>query len=109
MIDISSITSAPSIIPTTSKLTARDHWDHFLARVGVKRGDHRVQPGLYSLGIPTPDSPVFVTANYSLSFDALRASLAGIDGYILVLTRLASTSGALPERVPSERMKLSAG
>jgi hypothetical protein len=28
---------------------------------------------------------VFVTANYTLSFDALRSALAGIDGYILVL------------------------
>jgi hypothetical protein len=28
---------------------------------------------------------VFVTANYSLSFDALRSALDGIDGYILVL------------------------
>jgi hypothetical protein len=28
---------------------------------------------------------VFVTANYTLSFDALRGSLAGVDGYILVL------------------------
>ena len=37
------------------------------------------------MGDPTPDSPVFVTANYTLSFDALRSALAGIDGYILVL------------------------
>jgi hypothetical protein len=28
---------------------------------------------------------VFVTANYTLSFDALRSSLAGVDGHILVL------------------------
>jgi hypothetical protein len=40
---------------------------------------------LYALGHPTPDSHVFVTANYTLSFDALRSSLAGVDGYILVL------------------------
>jgi hypothetical protein len=40
---------------------------------------------LYALGNPTPDSPVFVTANYTLSFDALRSSLEGIDAYILVL------------------------
>jgi hypothetical protein len=85
MIDISSITSQPKIIPTTGRLTARNRWDHFLARVGVKRGEHRVEPGLYALGNPTPDSPVFVSANYTLSFDALRSSLEGIDGYILVL------------------------
>jgi hypothetical protein len=46
---------------------------------------HRVEPGLYSLGRPTPASPVFVSANYTLSFDALRSALAGHDGYILVL------------------------
>ena len=47
--------------------------------------DHRVESGLYALGSPTRQSPVFVTANYSLSFDALRESLAGRDAYILVL------------------------
>ncbi|MBI5032073.1 MAG: carbon monoxide dehydrogenase [Chloroflexi bacterium] len=46
---------------------------------------HRIEPGLYALGKPTADSPVFVTANYTLSFDALRSALAGIDAYILVL------------------------
>jgi hypothetical protein len=44
-----------------------------------------VEPGLYALGKPTPDSPVFVSANYSLSFDVLRSALEGVDGYILVL------------------------
>jgi len=70
---------------TTSELTWHDQWDHILARWGVNRSGHRVTPGLYALGHPTPDSPVFVTANYTLSFDALRSSLAGVDGYILVL------------------------
>ncbi|MBC7260376.1 MAG: carbon monoxide dehydrogenase [Chloroflexi bacterium] len=73
------------IRPTDSKLTWANRWDHFLARCGVNRSGHRVKPGLYALGHPTPDSPVFVTANYTLSFDALRSALAGIDGYILVL------------------------
>jgi hypothetical protein len=44
-----------------------------------------VEPGLYQLSNPTPDSDVFVSANYSLSFDALRSALAGRDAYILVL------------------------
>jgi hypothetical protein len=47
--------------------------------------DHRVDAGLYALGSPSRQSPVFVTANYSLSFDALRESLAGREAYILVL------------------------
>lgn len=70
---------------TSSSLSFADHWDHFLARIGVKRSSHRVEPGLYALGKPTPDSPVFVTANYTLSFDALRSALTGIDGYIMAL------------------------
>jgi hypothetical protein len=70
---------------TTSVLAWSDWWDHFLARWGVNRSGHRVVPGLYALGHPSPDSPVFAAANYTLSFDALRSSLEGIDGYILVL------------------------
>jgi hypothetical protein len=69
----------------SSIITLADRWDHFLARWGIKRNQHLVEPGLYALGNPTPDSPVFVTANYTLSFDALRSALRGIDGYIMVL------------------------
>ena len=69
----------------TSTLTFANQWDHFLARWAVNRMGHLVEPGLYAIGNPTKDSPVFVTANYTLSFDALRSSLAGVDGYILVL------------------------
>ena len=75
----------PEIMPTTSALTFSNTWDHILARWAINRMGHRVEPGLYSLGNPTPDSPVFVTANYSLSFDALRSTLRRINSYILVL------------------------
>ena len=75
----------PKIWTTTNTLSMANQWDHFLARVGFKRSEHRVKPGLYSIGTPTPDSPVFVTANYTLSFDSLRSALVGINGYILVL------------------------
>ena len=74
--------SFPSIGSTT---TWADRWDHFLARWGVRRGEHWVEPGLYRLGTPDRNSPVFVTANYTLSFDALRSALDGVDGFILVL------------------------
>ncbi len=75
----------PSIKSTTSVVTLANRWDHFLARWGIKRNQHLVEPGLYALGNPTKDSPVFVTANYTLSFDSLRSALVGIDGYIMVL------------------------
>ena len=68
-----------------SIITLANRWDHFLARFGWRRSHHRVRPGLYKLGNPTQESLVFVSANYTLSFDALRSSLKGIDGYILVL------------------------
>jgi len=78
--------SAQLRIPSvTSQISASNHWDHFLARWGINRDRHRVEPGLYALSNPTPDSPVFVTANYTLSFDALRSALAGIDAYIMAL------------------------
>ena len=73
------------IQPATSTITLANRWDHVLARLGIRRSDHRVEPGLYALGRPTAESPVFVTANYTLSFDGLRSALAGTDGYILVL------------------------
>ncbi len=68
-----------------SELTWKDRLDHFLARWSWKRNAHVVEPGLYALGKPTKESPVFVTANYTLSFDALRSALKGIDCYILVI------------------------
>jgi hypothetical protein len=87
MSDTTNPTQSP-IRSTTSTITLANRRDHFLARWGVDRSGHRVEPGLYALGHPTADSPVFVTANYTLSFDALRSALTGIDGYILVLDTL---------------------
>ncbi len=76
---------ASSIQQVTSLISWTDRWDHFLARWGVDRMGHRVAPGLYAVGQPTADSPVFVTANYTLSFDSLRSALNGMDAYLLVL------------------------
>lgn len=70
---------------TDSTITFANRVDHFLARWSWKREAHRVEPGLYRLGNPAAESPVFASANYTLSFDALRSSLTGIDAWILVL------------------------
>jgi CO dehydrogenase/acetyl-CoA synthase delta subunit len=70
---------------TTPELTGHDRLDHLQVRLAYKRMDHRVVPGLYRLGSPDQDSPVLVSANYTLSFDALRSSLRGTNCYILVL------------------------
>ncbi|MCL7410614.1 MAG: mercury methylation corrinoid protein HgcA [Methanosarcinaceae archaeon] len=80
-----SLSKQKDIKIATSEITAANRLDHLFARLGIKRSEHRVEPGLYALGKPTRNSPVFVSANYTLSFDALRSSLVGIDGYILVL------------------------
>ena len=73
------------IMTTTSVLSRHDLNDHYSARLGIKRMYHRVASGLYSIGVPDRQSPVFVTANYSLSFDAVRTSLKDMGAYILVL------------------------
>jgi hypothetical protein len=75
----------PPISAVSTDLDRGDHWDHLQARVGYRRSLHLVAPGLYTVGDPDRSSPVFVSANYTLSFDALRTSLTGIDGYLLVL------------------------
>ena len=68
-----------------SDLTPADRWGAIKARWGVGRMKFTVDPGLYALGNPKEESPVLVTANYKMSFDALRRDLPGLDAWILVL------------------------
>ncbi|WP_246298930.1 mercury methylation corrinoid protein HgcA [Desulfolutivibrio sulfodismutans] len=68
-----------------TSLDRRDFRGTLGARLGYGRDGYRVAPGLYAVGRPGPDSPVLVTADYKLSFDALRRELSGIDAWILVL------------------------
>ncbi len=63
----------------------RDHLGSARARAGIARNQYKVNPGLYCTGSPASESPVFVTANYKLSFDSLRRELAGLDAWILVV------------------------
>ncbi len=67
-----------------TQLTGLDWLGTVRARVGIFRNAYQVAPGIYSAGRPGPDSPVLVTANYKLSFDALRRHLGGVDAWILV-------------------------
>jgi hypothetical protein len=55
------------------------------ARLGYGRDGYRTAPGLYAVGRPGPTDPVLVTADYKLTFDALRRELRGIDAWLLVL------------------------
>jgi hypothetical protein len=69
----------------TTKTTWRDVLGAWKARWGIRRMDYRVSPGLYRVGAPDSKSPVLVTANYKLTVDTVRRSLAGLSVWLLVL------------------------
>lgn len=77
--------SKPSAVETSTKLTYKDHLGSFQVRMGINRMNYKVKHGLYYVGRPDDKAPVLVTANYKLSFDALRKELSGISAWILVL------------------------
>jgi len=54
-------------------------------RLNVGRMKYSINPGLYAIGQPNENAPVMVTANYKLTFDALRKELEKINAWILVL------------------------
>ncbi|HTZ21499.1 MAG TPA: mercury methylation corrinoid protein HgcA [Opitutaceae bacterium] len=72
-------------IPVQSDWTQADWLGALAVRLNVGRMDYRVAPGLYAAGRPDAAAPVFVTANYKLSFDHLRRALRGLDAWLLVL------------------------
>lgn len=74
-----------SIPRVSTRLGRTDRWGTWGARVGIRRNDYRIAPGLYGVGQPDARSPVLVSANYKLSFDVLRSNLTGIDAWILVV------------------------
>lgn len=54
-------------------------------RWGVGRMNYRINPGIYAVGSPDQSSPVLVSANYKLTFDALRKELSGLNCWLLIL------------------------
>jgi hypothetical protein len=74
------------VVPVAgTRLGWRDRLGAAAVRLDIGRGNYRVNPGLYAVGAPTPDSPVLVTSNYKLTFDSLRRELTAIDAWILAL------------------------
>jgi len=69
----------------TSQLNSGDHLGACKSRWGIGRMDYIVPPGLYAIGYPTATDPVLVTANYKMSYDIVRQSLAGHNVWLLVL------------------------
>jgi hypothetical protein len=78
-------TSVGEMPQVSSELVWNDRWGAVKARWGLGRMQFTVDPGLYALGNPYDESPVLATANYKLSFDALRRALPGLDAWILIL------------------------
>jgi acetyl-CoA decarbonylase/synthase complex subunit gamma len=79
-------TAAGEVARVESELTFRDLLGGWKVRWNIGRTNYKVDPGLYALGHPDEDSPVFVSANFKMSFDLLRKSLGpGRNGWILVL------------------------
>jgi len=78
-------TSAGSVPKIATQLTWQDRIEHWKVRWNSGRMRYAIAPGLYAVGNPTSESPVFVSANFKMSFDRLREALDGLDGWILVL------------------------
>jgi hypothetical protein len=78
-------TPAGPVPRVKTDLAVRDIWGRWRMRWGIGRRRYRIEPGLYAVGTPGADSPVLVTANYKMTFDALRRELGGLDAWILVL------------------------
>jgi hypothetical protein len=75
---------SPVFLPP--KMTFGDYFDAVRCRTSNGfRMNFKTTPGLYALGKPDKDSPVLVTANYTLSVNSLRAELEGRNVWILVI------------------------
>jgi hypothetical protein len=104
-------TPAGPVPRVSTRLIREDILGTVSARLGFGRDSYSIAPGIYGAGTPDDGSPVLVTANYKLTFDALRCSLAGIDAWILVLdTRsinvwCAAGKGTFSTREVAERVK----
>ena len=83
---IGQVTTWSGSVPrVATQLTRADRAGTRKARWAIGRMRFRVEPGLYAVGEADSESPIFVTANYKMSFDRLRAQLDGRAGWVLVL------------------------
>ena len=83
---LGTLDAAVRVVPQVeTRLRPIDHLGAWRVRWSIGRMRYRVDPGLYAVGQPTPESPVLVSANYKMSFDRLRSQLTGVDAWVLVL------------------------
>lgn len=78
-------TNAGIVPQVSTNLVFADTLGAWKVRWGIKRMNYKIEPGIYAVGTPDKDSIVLVTANYKLTFDALRKELEGLNAWILVL------------------------
>ncbi|NLE01022.1 MAG: hypothetical protein GX640_14235 [Fibrobacter sp.] len=79
-------TTGATPVKLSSVLSSKDFFNNFLCRISSKfRMNYKIDPGLYTIGNPTSDSPVLVTANYKLTVNVLRAELEKFDIWLLVI------------------------
>jgi hypothetical protein len=78
-------TGAGELPVVSSRLRFADVLSTWRVRWSIGRMRYATPAGLYALGNPGPDSSVFVTANYKMSFDRLREALSGLSAWLLVL------------------------
>lgn len=84
--EIGDVSTPIGKIPAISTfLDFKDKLGTWKARWGINRMHYRINPGLYAVGSPNNSSPVLVSANYKLTFDALRKELTGLDCWLLIL------------------------
>lgn len=78
-------TSIGKIPQVSTHLTFNDTFGTWKARWGINRMNYTINPGLYAIGNPDNTSHVLVSANYKLTFDALRKELSGLNLWLLIL------------------------
>jgi hypothetical protein len=79
------MTEAGPVPGVLTGLTRSDYLEHIRCRLSAYRNNYAVTPGLYAIGEPDKSSDVLVSANYKLSFDALRSALKNMNAWVLVL------------------------
>jgi acetyl-CoA decarbonylase/synthase complex subunit gamma len=78
-------TPAGPVPRIATELTLGDHLGACKARWAIGRMGFIVPAGLYAIGLPTAADPVLVTANYKMTYDIMRRTLAGRNCWLLVL------------------------
>ena len=69
----------------STSLTKKDILGGALIRLNINRNNYAIEPGLYAIGNPDENSPVLVSANYKFTFDKLRAKLANLSLWLLII------------------------